>query len=160
MKRKRTIFIELTSLLDVILIMVFVLLMQAKAQTAQAMDQAAEREKAAREISRELEDARESMRVMQEEARGLEAEIQSLEEAAAGMRRQLDSRELVLENSLVLTMSITETDNSLLERSPEGQDMIPYDWYDDTYAFNRLQSLLSGYLEEAEGRTLFLIFQY
>ena len=37
MKNKRTIFIELTSLLDVILIMIFVLLMQARTQTARAM---------------------------------------------------------------------------------------------------------------------------
>ena len=39
--KKRTIFIELTSLLDVILIMIFVLLTQAKAQTTEAIEDAA-----------------------------------------------------------------------------------------------------------------------
>ena len=36
--KRRQIFIELTSLLDVILIMLFILLMQAKNTTAEAMD--------------------------------------------------------------------------------------------------------------------------
>ena len=171
MKRKRTIFIELTSLLDVILIMIFVLLMQARTQTAQAMDQAEQEHKAAQEISRELGAVQESMQALREdyegqiaeireEAQGLEQEIQELEEEAEGLRRRLNSRELVLDNSLVLTLSITEEAAIRLERSPEGEDIIPYDWNNDTYAYNRLRSLLAMDLEEAGERSVFLIFQY
>ena len=39
--KRREIFIELTSLLDVILIMLFILLTQARTRTAQALDTAA-----------------------------------------------------------------------------------------------------------------------
>ena len=160
MKRKRTIFIELTSLLDVILIMIFVLLMQARTQTAQAMDQAEQEQKAAREISREMEDLRESMAAAEAELQDREQEIERLEEEAEGLRRQLSSRELVMENSLVLTLSITETDSIRLEISPQEVDLIPYDWSDDNYAYNRLRTLLTAYLEEAGERSVFIIFQY
>ena len=86
MKRKRTIFIELTSLLDVILIMIFVLLIEARSQTAQAMDRAAREEQTAQEIGRELEEARESMSAAEAEAavreETLREEIRGLHEEA------------------------------------------------------------------------------
>ena len=160
MKRKRTIFIELTSLLDVILIMIFVLLMQARTQTAQAMDKAEQEQQNAREISREMADLEKSKSALEDALKQREQEISQLEEEAEGLRRRLNSRELVLENSLVLTLSITEGAAIRLEKSPEGEELIPYDWENDNYAYNRLRSLLSGYLEEAGERSVFIIFQY
>ena len=52
--KRRQIFIELTSLLDVILIMLFILLIQAKTTTAQAIDASAQAETAAAEIFDEV----------------------------------------------------------------------------------------------------------
>ena len=171
MKNKRTIFIELTSLLDVILIMIFVLLMQARTQTAQAMDKAAEEEKAAQEISRELDQARESMSAqeaaaqereegLQEEIAGLNQEVEAQQEEIAGLKRRMASRELVLENSLLLTLSVTQESEIRLEQEEREESVIPYDWADETYAFNSLRSLLHQGLGAAEGRAVFLVFQY
>lgn len=171
MKKKRTIFIELTSLLDVILIMIFVLLMQARTQTAQAMDQAEQEKKAAQTISEELGRARtefdamqskleNEIALLQEDARGLDQTISDLQQEAEGLRRQLSSRELVLENSLLLTLSTGEDGIIRLEQKDKPQALIPYDWSDDSYASNSLKSLLLTALNEAGDRAVFLVFQY
>ncbi|MBO4839137.1 MAG: hypothetical protein J5493_07205 [Lachnospiraceae bacterium] len=171
MKNKRTIFIELTSLLDVILIMIFVLLMQARTQTAQAMDKAAEEEKAAQEINRELDQARAEYSALEEDARtreeglqeeiaGLNQEIGQQQEEIDGLKRRMSSRELVLDNSLLLTLSVTEDRRIRLETADREEALIPYDWANETYAVNRLRSLLSEGLCAASGRAVFLVFQY
>lgn len=171
MKNKRTIFIELTSLLDVILIMIFVLLMQARTRTAQAMDKAAEEEKAAQEISRELDAARESMSAREEEARareealqeeidGLIRDVEARDEEIDGLKRRMASRELVLDNSLLITLSVTEDSSIRLEQAEQAEVRIAYDWENETYAVNRLRSLLSGGLDAAGGRAVFVVFQY
>ena len=52
-------------------------------------------------------------------------------------------------------------DTSLLLEVRDGETIrIPYDWNDNTYAVNRLRSLLYEQLGLAEGRTVFLVFQY
>jgi len=138
--RRREIFIELTSLLDVILIMLFVLLTQARTQTADALAAAdADRARAA-QLAQEAADAREE---------------------AERWQRQVLSDELVLDHSLVVTVSVASGGLVRVER--EGADRalyIPYDWTDDTYAANRLRSELAAVLREADGQAVFLVFQY
>ena len=162
--KKRTIFIELTSLLDVILIMIFVLLTQARAQTAEAIEDAAADRAALKEIRRELKDEQAAAASREE---SLKAEIGALESKAADLEtqveelgRQLLTEDLVMDNSLVLTISVA-ADTSILLEVREGESIrIPYDWNDSTYAVNRLRSLLYEQLGLAEGRTVFLVFQY
>ena len=57
--RRREIFLELTSLLDVIMIMLFVLLTQARTQTAEALSAAEADRAAATELRAELSGLRE-----------------------------------------------------------------------------------------------------
>ena len=162
--KKRTIFIELTSLLDVILIMIFVLLTQARAQTAEAIEDAAADRAALKEIRRELKDEQAAAASREE---SLKAEIGALESKAADLEtqveelgRQLLTEDLVMDNSLVLTISVA-ADTSILLEVREGESIrIPYDWNDSTYAVNRLRSLLYEQLGLAEERTVFLVFQY
>ena len=162
--KKRTIFIELTSLLDVILIMIFVLLTQARAQTAEAIEDAAADRAALKEIRRELKDEQAAAASREE---SLKAEIGALESKAADLEtqveelgRQLLTEDLVMDNSLVLTISVA-ADTSILLEVREGESIrIPYDWNDSTYAVNRLRSLLYEQLGLAEERTVFLVVQY
>ncbi len=162
--KKRTIFIELTSLLDVILIMIFVLLTQARAQTTEAIEDAAADRAALKEIRRELKDEQAAAASREE---SLKAEIGALESKAADLEtqveelgRQLLTEDLVMDNSLVLTISVA-ADTSILLEVREGESIrIPYDWNDSTYAVNRLRSLLYEQLGLAEERTVFLVFQY
>ena len=162
--KKRTIFIELTSLLDVILIMIFVLLTQARAQTAEAIEDAAADRAALKEVRRELKDEQAAAASREE---SLAAEIGALESKAADLEtqveelgRQLITENLVMDNSLVLTISVA-ADTSLLLEVRDGETIrIPYDWNDNTYAVNRLRSLLYEQLGLAGERTVFLVFQY
>ena len=150
--KKRTIFIELTSLLDVILIMIFVLLTQAKTQTAEALDAAAADQKKAAVLQESLG-----------EALGREAQLlirtESLEAEARELKDQLGVRNLVLDNSLVLTVN-ARTSGITLRRGETEKTEVSYDWADETYAYNRLRSLLLGHLDGADGKTVFIVFQY
>ena len=93
--RRREIFIELTSLLDVILIMLFVLLTQAKTQTGEALESA--------------EAARIEAQSAQAERDALLDEREALVERADSYRRQAITVGVVEENSLVLTISVTDS---------------------------------------------------
>ena len=151
--RRREIFIELTSLLDVILIMLFILLTQAKSTTAQALDTAAAAESTAEQLQTELTaayGAQEALRV----------EAQAQEERANALQRQLWTENLVLDNSLLLTVSADRNGYILLETEHEGKASLSYDWENDTYAFNRLRALLLDRLKTVDGEAVFLVFQY
>ena len=151
--RRREIFIELTSLLDVILIMLFVLLTQARTQTADALSAAeADRERAAA-LEQALTDSR-------AEIDGLLSRTEALEAETESARRQLLSRDLVTENSLVLTLSVPSPDSLRLENADGGAQTVTYDWANDNYARNALLAALRTQLNAAGDRTLFLVFQY
>ena len=71
--RRRTIFIELTSLLDVILIMIFILLTQARSQTASALEAAETERMTAAKLEEELITSRGNADFWHAEADGLPA---------------------------------------------------------------------------------------
>ena len=144
--KRREIFIELTSLLDVILIMIFVLLTQAKAQTAQALESAETDALRAQQLQTELEDAR--------------TEADALREERDALGRQVLTEDLVTENSRIVTLSVAPGGAIRLESQGEAPALIPYDWEDDTFAANRLRSSLLDFLRSGAGETVFIVFQY
>ena len=150
--RRRQIFIELTSLLDVILIMLFILLTQAKTRTAEALDTAALAESDAAALRMELTAA-------YDEQDALQARIDAQEERADALQRQLWTENLVLDNSLLLTVSVDKSGQIRLETEGEAET-IPYDWAEDTYAKNRLRGLLLDKLKGTDQEAVFLVFQY
>ena len=119
--RRREIFIELTSLLDVILIMLFVLLTQAKTQTADALA-AAQADRA--------------------QVTALEQQLAESRAETDSAKRRLLSRDLVTENSLVLTVSVPDGRQIRLETDGGGSQTISYAWEDDNYARNALLSAI------------------
>jgi len=150
--KRRQIFIELTSLLDVILIMLFILLTQAKTRTAEALDTAALAESDAAALRMELTAA-------YDEQDALQARIDAQEERADALQRQLWTENLVLDNSLLLTVSVDKSGQIRLETEGEAET-IPYDWAEDTYAKNRLRGLLLDKLKGTDQEAVFLVFQY
>lgn len=165
--KRREIFIELTSLLDVILIMLFVLLTQAKTQTADALA-AAEADRAqVTALEQQLADSRaetDALRTetetLQQEADGLLSRAEKLQEEADSARRRLLSRDLVLDNSLVLTVSVPDRQQIRLETDGGGSQTISYAWEDDNYARNALLSAVRQQIAAGEGQAVFLVFQY
>lgn len=151
--KRREIFIELTSLLDVILIMLFILLTQAKTRTAQALDTAALAESDMAQLRTELSAA-------YDEQDALRAAADAQTERANALQRQLWTENIVLDNSLLLTVSVEKDGGLRLENEGTGPIAIPYDWADDTYAKNRLRSLLLDKLKGTDREAVFLVFQY
>ena len=144
--RRRTIFIELTSLLDVILIMIFVLLTQARSQTASALEAAETERMTVTQLEEELTAARSS--------------AESWRAEADALTRQLITENLVLDNSLVLTVSCTRDSAILLERHEVERALIPFNWDDPNTATNRLRALLLEELGNAGDNAVFIVFQY
>ncbi|MBP5294495.1 MAG: hypothetical protein J6Y95_02105 [Lachnospiraceae bacterium] len=140
--KKREILIELTSLLDVILIMIFLLLSQARAETQAAIDDAAMESAAAESLAAELErvlDERDDLEASMEAERArFEEEKEALSESYAALERQMIAEGLVLENSRVLTISIGKDLSSVTFESEGGTYRIAYQWGNDTYVKNRL----------------------
>ena len=172
--KRREIFIELTSLLDVILIMLFLLLMQAKTTTNQALDTAAQAESDRNEMQTALLAANDERDVLRAEAEAqraqadaeraradaLEIQADAQAERADALQRQLWTENLVLDNSLLLTVSVDRSGNVRLETDGGGEIIVPYDWADDTYAQNRLRALLLDKLAHTDREVVFLVFQY
>ncbi|MBR6114978.1 MAG: hypothetical protein IKQ10_07290 [Oscillospiraceae bacterium] len=143
--RRREIFIELTSLLDVIMIMLFVLLTQARTQTADAIAEAG---------ARQTENT-----ALRQEVETLRGELVGAQDAAESARRQLLSQDLVLDNSLVVT--VTAADRSAIRLEVEGgTQTVSYDWENENYARNVLRAALRQQLTDTDRPAVFLVFQY
>ncbi|MBQ7058040.1 MAG: hypothetical protein IJM83_01865 [Firmicutes bacterium] len=150
--KRREIFIELTSLLDVILIMIFVLLTQAKAQTAKAMDEQAYKEQEAISLQEEVEDLQASLDHAWEE-------LGIVQEENDQLKRQLMTQDLVLDESLVITIR-AEDDKIIREIRDGSADSIAYTWGNETYVSNKLRSMILQDLAETEKHAVFIVFQY
>ena len=150
--KRREIFIELTSLLDVILIMIFVLLTQARAQTAKALENQAAEEKTSARLQEEVEDLSASLDHAW-------AELGIVQEENDQLKRQLMTQDLVLDESLVIT--IRAEDETIIREIRDGvSDTIAYTWGNETYVSNKLKSLLLQDLSETEKHAVFIAFQY
>ena len=150
--RRREIFIELTSLLDVILIMIFVLLTQARAQTAKAMDEQAITAQEADSLQEEVEDLQASLDHAWEE-------LGIVQEENDQLKRQLMTQDLVLDESLVITIR-AEDDKIIREIRDGATDSTPYTWGNETYVSNKLSSMILQDLSENEKHAVFIVFQY
>ena len=146
--RRREIFIELTSLLDVILIMLFVLLTQAQTQTNEAVASVAEAEAAA-------ESVRTALLETESERDALQARVGELERAGITIG-------VVEENSLILTLSVEGPQPRLIRIEPRGMESIyvPVDTEDENYTVNRLRTTLSELVRGSGKETVFVVFQY
>ena len=153
--RRREIFIELTSLLDVILIMLFVLLMQAKTQTGAAVESAAAAETAVQAAQAELKN-------VETERDELAAERDRIADELGAFQREGITVGVVEENSLVITLSVQGGEERFLRIEPRGaaSQSVPVDTEDENYTYNSLHAKLSQLIQDAGKETVFVVFQY
>ena len=153
--RRREIFIELTSLLDVILIMLFVLLMQAKTQTGAAVESAAAAESAVQAAQAELA-------AVEGERDAIAAERDRIADELGAFQREGITVGVVEENSLVVTLSVQGRDPRFLRIEPRGAAArsVRVDTEDENYTFNSLHTELSQLIRGAGKETVFVVFQY
>ena len=150
--KRREIFIELTSLLDVILIMIFVLLTQAKTQTARVLDEQKDLSAAASRLESQLEETEEELETARQELLSLKTENRQL-------NLQVLTQDLVLDESMVITIR-AENGTIVREVRDGASDSVTYTWGNETYVSNKLKSLLLQDLDECEKSAVFIVFQY
>lgn len=162
--KKRQIFIELTSLLDVILIMLFMILMQARTQTNSAMAEAEEIKASVEEIKQEMADAQlkyeQEISDAQFRYEEVSNEYASLQNSYGILERQIITDNLVIDNSLVITVSIEADESIRMETTGKQPISIPYDWNDETYADNSLKAEAISRIQQSSDETVFYVFQY
>ena len=140
--------LELTSLLDVIMIVMFLILMQSRNQVNTANMAATESSAAKEEMASEMA--------------ALKAENESL-------KRLTNGRAAADANSDVISISLQSGENGreiLLESTPEGSasaadtESISLTWDNRNYASNALYAALSRRIHESTAQVVFLIFEY
>ena len=147
--KKREIFIELTSLLDVILIMLFVLLSQAKLSADSALEATAQ--------------AQSSAAALQQQVAALSEENGQLTAQLEEYQRQELSLGAVDEHSLIITVSMQQTDSGryILVEQEDGEDtLVFFDAEDENYSSNKLRSTLSNAIKSRGQESVFVVFQY
>lgn len=152
MRKRQQIVIELTSLLDVILIMLFVILIQARGQTALAMTASEEDHERTVALEYEVEALHQTMASM-------EADQNLLREESESWKRRVLTQDVVLDNSLVITISVRDDYSILFESEKDASMCIPYSWANDNYARNALSSKIRELLQE-DTAAVFLVLQY
>jgi hypothetical protein len=169
MKRRKEVLLELTPLLDVILIMLFYILMQST-QAADARQEEADLQVGA--MQEQLEEVLESAEAAAAEAESREGALESQYEA----REQELTDELTYINELLGSYEIFETyaqiltvyvsngqDGMRIIHVSDGQtdENISYGWDDLRYARNSLKDVLMQKCSEGqEAMPVFLVFHY
>ena len=140
--RNKGIAIELTSLLDVILIMMFMLLIKSEKQVTTANTLASESNAAKEEMM---------------------LEFKALEEENGHLRRVLNRRVIVEENSCVISINVKPNeDNRAISVEIMGNktEHISLNWENRNYVTNELYALLTKKIAESEAQVVFIIFEY
>lgn len=136
MKRPRQIVTDLTPLLDVILILLFLILSQTNLRTA--------------DMQSELDSAKESLEQAQSSLTQAENVIEGFKDYD--------------ENTLVITISITESSDdgqrTLYAADKNGTSGITYGWDNLLYGENALKNELESRFKAAEGKVIFISFVY
>ena len=153
--KRRGIVIELTALLDVILLMLFLLLgqIQTRVEQAEASVQQAETETA--EAAADADTAR-------REAEQLRLQLEEAEDLLSRSQREELTLGIVAENSTVLTLSVQAGSVRRIRVEPAGEQAVYLTFgrgWEETMP-QRLGDLLLGTLAHRDHESAFLVFQY
>ncbi len=155
--RKRGIFIELTALLDVILLMLFLLLGQMQNTVAKAEETAREATQeaaqTAREAAREAEDAG-------RRALSLQRQLDDAKEQLSRNEREQRTLGIVAEHSAILTVSMQDGAARRIRVEPEGEAAVYLVLREESETSRRLYEALRDQIEASGQETVFLVFQY
>lgn len=169
MRRRKEVLLELTPLLDVILIMLFYILMQS-AQAADARQEEADREIGA--MQEQVEAVNESVRAAEKEAQSREAALsesfqareQELTASLTYVQEMLYSYETFDEYAQILTVYVENGSGGVRTihvSDGTADEQISYDWDNMRYGRNSFKEILTEKLSQGEeNMPVFLVFHY
>lgn len=169
MRRRKEVLLELTPLLDVILIMLFYILMQST-QAADARQEEADREIGAMQEQMEAANANAAALVSEAESRAealgesFAAREQELEDSLTYVKEQLGSYEAFDTYAQILTIYVSNgSDGQRTIHVSDGtsDEQISYDWDNMRYGRNGFKEILTEKLSQAEeDMPVFAVFHY
>lgn len=169
MRRRKEVLLELTPLLDVILIMLFYILMQST-QAADARQEEADREIGAMQEQVEAVNARAQALVSEAESHeaalgeSFAAREQELEASLTYVQEQLKSYEAFDTYAQIITVYVSNGSGGMrtIHVSDGASDeQVSYDWDNMRYGRNSLRDILEEKLSEnREEMPVFLVFHY
>lgn len=157
MRRRKETVIELTPLLDVILIMLF-MIMSAQSQKTEEIQSQAQAEAA--ELNSRMEQLSEEYADREDK---LTAQLSDTESRLSQAEAQITGYEAFSEYSAVISVSVEYTDNGerkLYIAEGDSVDTISFGWDNLRYGENSLNAALEQKLKAAEGKPVFIAFVY
>lgn len=154
MRKRKSVVVELTSLLDVIFIMLFMVMNRSQNAAAQAQNTAAA----------EIAAAQSQVEIMQEEVEGYRDIIDEVEAERANLesaKNKLSSLETFREYATIVSVFVLDNTYKRTIITDNGGDRseIDFNWDNMDYASDTLKENLYGYIKDNEN-PVFIVFSY
>ena len=158
MRRRKSVVVELTSLLDVIFIMLFMVMSRSHAAAEEAQEKAAESvAKIQAEAALTVSGYEEDIALYQ----SMLEEVEKERENITSMQNEINSFEQFREMSEIITVYVFDSGykRSVKVESAEKNESIDFDWDNMGYAREQLTEILNGIAGGTEC-PVFIIFNY
>ncbi len=162
--KKRQILVELTPLLDVILIILFVIMAQSKLRAEAAVSEQTMAEQrlqhAVEERDQEKAEAGRLSAEFEAEKKALQDEIALLTDRLDQAKSVAEAKSSVLENSLLLVLRTSENGDLTLIRGDDELLRVRYEWHDEKFAYDNLKNAITDELKRTDRMAAFIVFRY
>lgn len=154
MRKRKSVIVELTSLLDVIFIMLFMVMNQSRTAAEEAQSNAAAEVAAAQVQVEAMEEEVEGYRVIIDE---VEADRLNLE----SIKNKLNSYEVFEEYATIISVSVLDHSYKRTIVVENGGEAVTADfsWDNMDYAENTLDEMLNSCIKDSEN-PVFIVFSY
>ena len=158
MKRRKSVVIELTSLLDVIFIMLFMVMNDSRSAAYEAQSSA---EKEVANIQAEAEIMRNEYSQQLDEYEKILTELESERENIEYMQNRIDSYQQFDEYAEIISVYILDSGYKRSIRVADGKtaEVIDFDSDNISYGGKTLESTLNGYIDNS-ANPVFIVFSY
>jgi hypothetical protein len=150
------IHVEMTALLDVIFIIMFLILVQSETQVASAHLEVTESGEAREELVAELQ-------VVATELELISTELEEVKRGYDTLQRMETGRTVVEANSLIINLSVHPNDDGRIisvELMGDLLEEIELDWDNRNYAANLLYAVVSENIRSSDAQATFIVFEY
>jgi len=154
--KSRGIQVEMTALLDVIFIIMFLILVQSETQVTSAHLEAAESVEAREELVAELQVAATELQVVT-------AELEEVRRDYGTLQRMETGRTVVEESSYIINLSVHTYEDGrviLVELMGDVIEEIGLQWDNRNYASNLLYAVVTEGIRESGAQATFIVFEY
>lgn len=154
MRKRKSVIVELTSLLDVIFIMLFMVMNQSRTAAEEAQSNAAAEVAAAQVQVEAMEEEVEGYRIIIDE---VEADRLNLE----SIKNKLNSYEVFEEYATIISVSVLDHSYKRTIVVENGGEAVTADfsWDNMDYAENTLDEMLNSCIKDSEN-PVFIVFSY